>query len=96
MLNAATYAYLGSSSLAADAGLTLQTSGGPAAHPRFFTGFLTGPAATAAGLLAVAEVARSRYFRPLDLASLDAGLKGLGLPHGPGALDAAARVVAEP
>src|SRR5690242_10463970 len=67
----AAYAYLGSSALAADGGLTLQTSGGPAAHPRFFTGFLTSPAATAAGLLAVAEVARNRYFRPIDPASLD-------------------------
>ncbi|MBU2668253.1 SWIM zinc finger family protein [Actinoplanes bogorensis] len=64
------YAYLGSSALA-PGDLTLQTSGGPAAHPRFFTGFLTSPAATASGLLAVAEVARSRYFRPLDPASLD-------------------------
>lgn len=71
MSTAATYAYLGSSSLAPDAGLTLQTSGGPAAHPRFFTGFLSRPAATATGLLAVAEVARSRYFRPIDPASLD-------------------------
>ncbi|WP_433367865.1 SWIM zinc finger family protein [Actinoplanes sp. CA-142083] len=67
----ATYTYLGSSALAPGDGLTLQTSGGPAAHPRFFTGFLTSPAATASGLLAVAEVARSRYFRPLDPASLD-------------------------
>jgi hypothetical protein len=70
MATAAAYAYLGSSALA-PGGLTLQTSGGPAAHPRFFTGFLTSPAATACGLLAVAEVARSRYFRQLDLASLD-------------------------
>jgi hypothetical protein len=67
----AAYAYLGSSALAPDGGLTLQTSGGPVAHPRFFTGFLTSPAATAAGLLAVAEVARNRYFRPIDPASLD-------------------------
>ncbi|WIM99076.1 SWIM zinc finger family protein [Actinoplanes oblitus] len=65
----AAYAYLGSSTL--DDELTLQTSGGPAAHPRFFTGFLTSPAAAATGLLAVAEVARTRYFRPLPPASLD-------------------------
>lgn len=65
----AAYSYLGSSSL--DDGLTLQTSGGPAAHPRFFTGFLTSPGAAATGLLAVAEVARTRYFRPLPPASLD-------------------------
>ena len=67
----AAYAYLGSSVLAPGGDLRLQTSGGPAAYPRFFTGFLTAPAATAAGLLAVAEVARTRYFRPLDPASLD-------------------------
>ncbi|MBB2943600.1 hypothetical protein FB565_003329 [Actinoplanes lutulentus] len=65
----AAYSYLGSSAL--DDGLTLQTSGGPAAHPRFFTGFLTDPGAAATGLLAVAEVARSRYFRPVSPASLD-------------------------
>ncbi|MEU8233814.1 SWIM zinc finger family protein [Actinoplanes sp. NPDC048967] len=67
----ATYSYLGSSDLVPAGGLTLQTCGGPAAHPRFFTGFLTEPGATATGLLAVAEVARSRYFRPFDPASLD-------------------------
>ncbi|BCY07867.1 SWIM zinc finger family protein [Actinoplanes sp. L3-i22] len=65
----AAYSYLGSSTL--DDGLTLQTSGGPTAHPRFFTGFLTSPGAAATGLLAVAEVARTRYFRPLPPASLD-------------------------
>lgn len=65
----AAYSYLGLSAL--DDGLTLQTSGGPAAHPRFFTGFLTAPGAAATGLLAVAEVARTRYFRPLPPASLD-------------------------
>jgi hypothetical protein len=65
----AAYSYLGSSTL--DEGLTLQTSGGPAAHPRFFTGFLTDPGASATGLLAVAEVARTRYFRPISPASLD-------------------------
>ena len=63
------YSYLGSSALSD--GLTLQTSGGPAAHPRFFTGFLTEPGAAAVGLLAVAEVARTRYFRPVSPASLD-------------------------
>lgn len=71
MVTAAAYAYLGSSAIVPDDGLTLQTSGGPAAHPRFFTGFLTCPAPTATGLLAVAEVARTRYFRPVDPASLD-------------------------
>ncbi|MEU7905596.1 SWIM zinc finger family protein [Actinoplanes sp. NPDC049118] len=65
----AAYSYLGSSALAD--GLRLQTSGGPAAHPRFFTGFLTDPGAAATGLLAVAEVARTRYFRPVSPAGLD-------------------------
>ncbi|GAA2572611.1 SWIM zinc finger domain-containing protein [Winogradskya consettensis] len=64
------YRYLGSSGLG-EAGLALQTSGGPAANPRFFTGFLTTPQAAAAGLLAVAEVARTRYFQPVRAASLD-------------------------
>ncbi|SNY67704.1 hypothetical protein [Paractinoplanes atraurantiacus] len=70
MANAAAYSYLGSSVLA-PSGLALQTSGGPAEHPRFFAGFLTDPGAASAGLLAVAEVARTRYFRPLSPASLD-------------------------
>jgi hypothetical protein len=67
----AAYSYLGSSALAPAGGLTLQTSGGPAAHPRFFRGFLTEPGAAALGLLAVAEVARTRYFRPVSPAGLD-------------------------
>ncbi|WP_033345302.1 SWIM zinc finger family protein [Catenuloplanes japonicus] len=71
MATAAAYAYLDHSALATDTGLTLQTSGGPAANPRFFTGFLTQPGAAAVGLLAVAEVARTRYFRPVSPASLD-------------------------
>jgi hypothetical protein len=65
-----TYRYLAASTLDSS-GLALQTSGGPAANPRFFTGFLTAPQAAAAGLLAVAEVARTRYHRPVDRASLD-------------------------
>ncbi|MET0426074.1 MAG: SWIM zinc finger family protein [Actinoplanes sp.] len=67
----ATYAYLGPSVLGPQGALSLQTSGGPAAYPQFFTGFLTAPAAAATGLLAVAEVARSRYYRPADPAGLD-------------------------
>jgi hypothetical protein len=47
----------------------LQTSGGttpagPAANPRFFTGFLAEPEVAATCLLAVANVARARYFQP--------------------------------
>ena len=64
-----------------DGGLQLQTAGGVAqravtANPRFFTGFLTTPAAAAAGLLAVAEVARTRYFQPVSPASLDPVVTG--------------------
>ncbi|MGI5151978.1 SWIM zinc finger family protein [Plantactinospora sp. CA-294935] len=70
-----TYRYLGPSTLRPD-GLALQTSGGPVANPRFFSGFLTMPRAAAAGLLAVAEVARSRYYRPADPASLDPVVTG--------------------
>lgn len=70
-----TYRYLQPSALRA-AGLDLQTSGGPAANPRFFSGFLTTPAAAAAGLLAVAEVARTRYHQPVSPASLDPVVTG--------------------
>jgi hypothetical protein len=47
----------------------LQTSGGvtvtgPAANPRFFTGFVAGAEQAAAGLLAVASVAQARYYQP--------------------------------
>ncbi|WP_373303243.1 SWIM zinc finger family protein [Streptomyces pilosus] len=56
--------------------LALETSGGAtpdgeAANPRFFDGFLTAPAAAAAALLAVADVAASRYYRPRPSAFLD-------------------------
>ncbi|WP_247662695.1 hypothetical protein [Micromonospora sp. U21] len=49
-----TYRHLQPSALRA-AGLDLQTCGGPTPNPRFFSGFLTTPAAAAAGLLAVAD-----------------------------------------
>lgn len=69
-----TYSYLRPSSLSPAEGLGLETSGGTAvrgpsglvAHPRFFSGFLKHPAAVAGGLLAVAEVARTRYFQPAE------------------------------
>jgi hypothetical protein len=56
--------------------LELQTSGGvalfrPTSHPVFFTGFLTRPAVTAAGLHAVAKVAATKYYRPDLLAYRD-------------------------
>jgi hypothetical protein len=73
------YAYLRSSSVhesPAGRSLALETSGGatPAgavAHPRFFSGFLADPAPAAAALLAVADVAAARYYRPEMRASLD-------------------------
>jgi hypothetical protein len=40
------------------------TSAGPAANPRFFTGFVAGAEQAAAGLLAVANVAQARYYQP--------------------------------
>ncbi|WP_091661357.1 SWIM zinc finger family protein [Micromonospora auratinigra] len=70
-----TYRYLQPSALR-PAGLDLQTCGGPAANPRFFAGFLTAPVAAAAGLLAVAEVARTRYHQPVNPASLDPVVTG--------------------
>lgn len=68
------YHYLAASALT-DRRLCLQTSGGPpvpgggprrSAHPRFFTGFFTTPEAAAVALLAVAEVARTRYYQPVS------------------------------
>jgi hypothetical protein len=63
------YRYDIPSELRADTGrneLVLATSGGvtesgPADSPRFFSGLLTEPAVAAAGMLAVAAVARARY-----------------------------------
>ncbi len=73
-----TYRYQRPSALAAG-NLGLETSGGtalrgrsgPEAHPRFFNGFLIRPDMAAAGLLAVAEVARTRYFQPADTSFRD-------------------------
>lgn len=70
-----TFRYLAPSALGRG-GLALQTSGGPAPNPRFFSGFLTTPRVAAAGLLAVAEVARTRYFQQLSPASLDPVVTG--------------------
>jgi SWIM zinc finger len=41
-----------------------QTAAGPAAHPRFFADFLGHPEQSASGMLAVARVARTRFFNP--------------------------------
>ncbi|WP_328534791.1 hypothetical protein OG836_13555 [Micromonospora zamorensis] len=70
-----TYRYLQPSTLH-PGDLALQTSGGPATHPQFFSGFLTTPQAAAAGRLAVAEVARTRYHQPVSPASLDPVVTG--------------------
>jgi SWIM zinc finger len=40
------------------------TEAGPAAHPCFFSGLLTNPDVAAAGMLAVAAIARARYYMP--------------------------------
>jgi hypothetical protein len=69
---AQTYAYLRPSAVRGTAegqSIGLETSGGATptgweAHPRFFSGFLTHPEATAAGLLCVADVAAARYYQP--------------------------------
>ncbi|WP_078917538.1 SWIM zinc finger family protein [Streptomyces sp. NRRL S-813] len=73
------YTYLDASAVresAAGRSLALETSGGatPAgeeANPRFFDGFLTAPTAAASALLAVADVAATRYYRPGSGALLD-------------------------
>ena len=63
------YSYLRPSAVresGAERTLALETSGGAApalvtAHPRFFDGFLTAPAAAAAAIVAVADVAAARF-----------------------------------
>jgi hypothetical protein len=62
-----TYRYLAPSVVREEedrAEVSLATSGGAAANPYFFTGFLSGPRQTAQALLVVAEVARTRYYEP--------------------------------
>jgi hypothetical protein len=66
------YAYVRPSAMSfvdGKADLTLATSGGrtaagPAAHPVFFDGFLGHPGQSASALLAVAKVARTRFYTP--------------------------------
>ncbi|WP_328493368.1 SWIM zinc finger family protein [Streptomyces sp. NBC_00414] len=73
------YSYLHPSAVresTAGRSLALETSGGAtpageAANPHFFSGFLTAPTAAATALLAVADVAAARYYRPNAKASLD-------------------------
>ncbi|MFD9424524.1 MULTISPECIES: SWIM zinc finger family protein [unclassified Streptomyces] len=63
--------------------LGLETAGGltprgAEAHPRFFNGFLTSPRIAARGLLAVADVASTRYYQRALAASLDPVVTGNG------------------
>ena len=63
------YRYGAPSRLDEGGGLELATSGGStpegeAAHPFFFSGFMERPDVVAAGLLAVARVARTRFYVP--------------------------------
>ena len=65
-----TYRYLEPSSVqetGSQAEVSLATSGGAAANPYFFTGFLAGPRQTSQALLVVAEVARTRYYEPPNM-----------------------------
>ena len=65
-----TYRYLEPSSVQETgrrAEVSLATSGGAAANPYFFTGFLAGPRQTSQALLVVAEVARTRYYEPPNM-----------------------------
>ncbi|GGM53979.1 SWIM zinc finger family protein [Dactylosporangium sucinum] len=57
------YTYLRESAVT-DAGVDLATSGGPAAHPYFFEGFVERADVAAAALLVVARVARTRFYTP--------------------------------
>lgn len=58
------YRYLGVSTLAGAGRLALATSGGRSQHPYIFRGFVEQADQAARALLAVAEVARTRYFDP--------------------------------
>ncbi|HEX7307099.1 SWIM zinc finger family protein [Lentzea sp.] len=59
------YAYVADSRLdETRRALGLQTSGGRAPNPRFFTGFLADSQVAASSLLAIAKVAGTRYFQP--------------------------------
>ena len=54
------------------------TPSGVEDHPRFFTGFLTSPQMASAGLLAVADVAATRYYQRQAPTSLDPVVTGNG------------------
>lgn len=59
-----TYRYLHESTYAPGDGVGLASAGGREANPFFFRGFVADASQTARGLLAVAEVSRTRYFDP--------------------------------
>lgn len=72
------YSYGAASRLDEGAGLALATSGGStpegeASHPYFFSGFMERPDVVAAGLLAVARVARTRFYMPPGMVALPSG-----------------------
>ncbi|MFI0942854.1 hypothetical protein [Streptomyces sp. NPDC021020] len=87
------YAYVHASAVresASGRSLALKTSGGATpggeqANPRFFDGFLTAPTAAATALLAVADVAATRYYRPGSAASLDPVVTGCAWGRSPAA-----------
>lgn len=58
------YRYVAASTYSPAGGLALATSGGRQEHPHFFRGFVERADQAARALLAVAEVARTRYFDP--------------------------------
>lgn len=72
------YRYGAASRLDGGKGLALATSGGSSprgqeAHPYFFSGFMERPDVVAAGLLAVARVARTRFYAPPGAVALPGG-----------------------
>ena len=80
-----TYRYSAPSRVDEGAGLALATSGGftpegEAARPYFFSGFMERPDVVAAGVLAVARVARTRFYVPPGMvATPGGGLTRIGM-----------------
>jgi hypothetical protein len=76
MTSTHSYRYLGASGVDSGGRLGLATSGGRTAagsraHPWFFAGFQAQPEVTASASLAVANVARARYYQSPPAASRD-------------------------
>ncbi|WP_433203450.1 SWIM zinc finger family protein [Dactylosporangium sp. CS-047395] len=61
-----TYHYRRPSTVDGD-GVVLATSGGPSLHPYFFSGFVEHAEPVAAALLAVARIARTRFYTPPNM-----------------------------